>query len=346
MKVILVSPLPPPASGIATWTKMYQAYCENCDVDPIVVNTALVGNRTDTFTARFSIKDEFIRTIKIIRSFGSACFHASDAIIHINSSCSPFGILRDYLCMLIAGRKRDIVLHCHCNVEDQLRGSRLGHIIFGLAAKRAAHIFVLNQSSKRYIDDRWAIGSEIIPNFVQDELIVSDKHIEHERIQRVCFTGHVLPEKGIDEILAAADECSNIQFDIFGIISEKYREMPFPKNVHMHGSVEHDDVLKALDDTDVFLFPSYSEGFSMSLLEAMARGVPVIATDVGANRDMLENEGGIIIPTKDSGAIINAIKHLEDINIRRRMSEWNVHKVRDKYSVMNVMNSIKKMYAS
>ena len=55
---------------------------------------------------------------------------------------------------------------------------------------------------------------------------------------------------------------------------------------------------KYLDKADVFLFPSYTEGFSISLTEAMASGLPCIASDVGANQDMLENHGGILIKTK------------------------------------------------
>ena len=60
------------------------------------------------------------------------------------------------------------------------------------------------------------------------------------------------------------------------------------------------DFKKFLDDTDVFLFPTYSEGFSIALLEAMSRGVPVIATNVGGISSIVKDEySGLLIPSND-----------------------------------------------
>ena len=104
------------------------------------------------------------------------------------------------------------------------------------------------------------------------------------------------------------------------------------------------DVEKQLDNADVFVFPSLTEGFSNALLEAMARGLPVIATDVGAARDMIENSGGIIVPVHDVNAMQHALNNMERVETRKVMSEWNINKVKSCYEYDQVLKNIFHIY--
>ena len=80
------------------------------------------------------------------------------------------------------------------------------------------------------------------------------------------------------------------------------------------------------------------------MLEAMACGLPCIATDVGANGDMLEDKGGIIVPVKNVDAIIDAFEKLEDNNIRKDISNWNIEKVKNNYTRTSVLDEIMDIY--
>lgn len=82
----------------------------------------------------------------------------------------------------------------------------------------------------------------------------------------------------------------------------------------------------------------------MSLTEAMAAGLPCIATDVGANKDMLEDKGGIIIPAGDGTAIIQALESMSDSTVRQKMSNWNIDKVKNEYTLEKVMYRIYNIY--
>ena len=104
------------------------------------------------------------------------------------------------------------------------------------------------------------------------------------------------------------------------------------------------DVIRLLDDADVFMFPTYSEGFSVSLLEAMARGLPCLTTDVGANKEMLENIGGVIVKPRDSAAVIKAFKMLSLSETRYKMSMWNLQKVREEYTEEKVLREFVSIY--
>ena len=78
----------------------------------------------------------------------------------------------------------------------------------------------------------------------------------------------------------------------------------------------------------------------------MARGLPVITTDVGANKDMLEDNGGVIVPVNDSDAIDVAIQQMSDKNLRKQMSRFNVEKVERNYTIDIVMQRLTDLYKS
>ena len=74
---------------------------------------------------------------------------------------------------------------------------------------------------------------------------------------------------------------------------------------------------------DLFVFPSSREGFGSSILDAMAYGVPVIASDVGGIPDIVEHEqNGILIPPRNSRALADAISRLyENPGLRKQFSD-------------------------
>ncbi|WP_084758528.1 glycosyltransferase [Sphingopyxis macrogoltabida] len=65
-----------------------------------------------------------------------------------------------------------------------------------------------------------------------------------------------------------------------------------------------------LDAADIFLFPSWHENLSNALLEAMSHGLPVIATAVGGNIEVLDHGGGLLVPPHDPTALANAIRRM------------------------------------
>ncbi len=71
---------------------------------------------------------------------------------------------------------------------------------------------------------------------------------------------------------------------------------------------------------DIFVLASYEEGFSNALLEAMVAGLPVVATDVGGNREALKNgDVGLLVPPRSPEALAAGLSELLDNSDRRRM---------------------------
>ena len=79
-----------------------------------------------------------------------------------------------------------------------------------------------------------------------------------------------------------------------------------------------EDVADLLVGLDVFVLPSRSEGMSNTLLEAMAAGVPAIASDVGGNREIIEDgQSGLLFTTEDDAGLLERLCHLVGDPARR-----------------------------
>lgn len=91
--------------------------------------------------------------------------------------------------------------------------------------------------------------------------------------------------------------------------------------VELAGAIS--DVPALLRDTDVYVQPSFAEGMPNSVLEAMAAGLPIVATRVSGNEDLIaDGENGLLVPPGDPGALAAAIRRLmEDPALARSMGE-------------------------
>jgi glycosyltransferase involved in cell wall biosynthesis len=108
------------------------------------------------------------------------------------------------------------------------------------------------------------------------------------------------------------------------------------------------DVPKILREVDISVLPSLSESFSNTLLESMANGLPVVATDVGGNPELV-NDGinGILVPPQDAGALCRAMTQLlESPTLARRLSEAAREKVVREYSLDSVLRQTEDLYMS
>lgn len=96
-----------------------------------------------------------------------------------------------------------------------------------------------------------------------------------------------------------------------------------------------DDTEDVLQAADMFILPSYSEGMSLSLLEAMAAGVPVIASDIAGNRALVAHEqSGLLVPPRDVRGFTSAIARLlEQPSLRISLGSQARQEVQDKYSL-------------
>lgn len=342
MRVLLLSPLPPPSGGIARWTERYLAWCKNRH-DVVVVNTALQGRRAGKAGKKRKLTEEIKRAIYVIHETNRGLKDKPD-IVHLNTSCSRFGILRDWICMRSAYKKKiPAIMHCHCNIVDQLGTGKFAVRLFANMVEKSEKVLVLNNKSLCYVDEIKPEKAVLCPNFVLGDQITK-LHIINEQIKKVVYVGDIRLSKGLDDYYMLAKQNPKIEFVAVGSMADEMSQIEKPENVHTLGRLNASDVEKQLIDADVFVFPSLTEGFSNALLEAMACGVPIVATDVGAAMDMIENCGGVVVPVHDIKAMQRALDSMQTVETRKAMSDWNINKVRQCYEYNQVIERLFRIY--
>lgn len=342
MRILLLSPLPPPSGGIARWTERYLEWCKGKH-NVVIVNTALQGERAGEAGKQRKLIDEVKRAVYVIGETRKGLKSKPD-IVHINTNCSRFGILRDWICMEFAQKKKvPVIVHCHCNIEDQLGTGRLATKMFSDMVNKSEKVLVLNSSSMHYVEKINPKKVDLCPNFVLTSQI-SDFHKIRNQIERVIYVGDVRLSKGSDDYFMLAKQNPKVEFVVVGSVTDEIERVEKPKNVHTLGRLEAFEVEKQLNEADVFVFPSLTEGFSNAMLEAMAHGLPIIATDVGAAIDMIENCGGTVVPVHDVSAMQNALNNMNKPETRKAMSEWNINKVKQCYEYNQVIEALFRVY--
>jgi len=103
------------------------------------------------------------------------------------------------------------------------------------------------------------------------------------------------------------------------------------------------DILRALD---IFVLPSQAEGISNTILEAMASGLPVIATRVGGNPELVEPDlTGLLPPARDPQALAEAMcRYLDDPQLKKTHSEAGLQRVRGKFSLQHMLDNYASVY--
>lgn len=334
-KVILLAPTPPPIGGIAAWTvRMMNATLPNgWQVE--VVDEKIIGKR-EFFgdKTKHDIKSEIKRCHGIWSGLRKALKDKDAKVVHACIAANTMPVLREYISACIAKiRGRQFVIHFRCTIPN-IVGGRLNVIALKMLCKKADCVMLLNKQSEEYIKGITQTKTVVIPNFVDAQEVV-DSHKISEKIQRVLYVGGVIESKGCLDIIEVAKSFPDIEFKLIGNPEETcVKAAEKVPNVILAGTMPHAEIIDEMKQADVFLFLTFfpGEGFSNSLAEAMAAGLPCIVTDWAANKDMIEDKGGVVVPVHGVEEAKEALIHMIDIEIRKKQSEFNIHKVKNQYS--------------
>ena len=109
-----------------------------------------------------------------------------------------------------------------------------------------------------------------------------------------------------------------------------------------------DDTPELLRSFDVFVLPSLAEGISNTLLEALAVGLPVIATNVGGNPELVTHgQNGLLVERAEPEAMASAMSKLAECDeLRRSFSETALKRVRETYSLDTMIAEYDQMYTN
>ncbi len=163
--------------------------------------------------------------------------------------------------------------------------------------------------------------------------------------------GDLVPRKNYGVAIRAIAKANNPRLHYFicgrgGQLEELQalaRELGVEDQIHFLGF--RTDVKELLAAADGFLFTTLQEGLPRSMMEAMASGLPCIASKIRGNVDLIEDgKGGYLCPSTDADAFAEAIKLIADsVEVRQQMREYNLERIKE-FDISVVEKEIRGIY--
>lgn len=182
----------------------------------------------------------------------------------------------------------------------------------------------------------------------------------------VIMLARLNPQKGIDEFLHAVQQIRERHRDVyFLVVGEKlgFKNGEIFRDSDYHDHLQHlseklgiDDVVRftghrtdvadLLTQSTLSVLPSYSEGLSNSLIESMAAGLPLVATDVGGNPELVKHGvNGLLVPVRDVSALVAAINAiLDDPSLAGRFGKASFRLCNEQFSMAKMVAETQSIY--
>lgn len=364
-RVLLVSPYSKKkVGGIGTWTKNIIDYHKaSRDYNLFFLNTAF------KFKPNL-IKNQFQRVL--VGVFDSAYLIILFIIktilykpntVHYTSSGS-IALIKDYVVVRWASLIGiNFVIHWRFGRISELSKTQSFEWKMLLrVAKLVNTSIVLDQKSLEVFKSVGIDNVRLIPNPISKDLkiLANTINFESKKLQynTILYVGHIIPAKGIRELIEAfCDIDRKVNLVMVGPVNGEFKEeimfytSRFNKSelIKWTGEIPREEVYKYFSSSKVLCLPSYTEGFPNVVIEAMALGCPVIATNVGAIEEMIISSdlgpAGICIEPKNIDQLKKAIESILIDHNKYLMYGKNGNKrVLSKYTLDNIFPQYEKLW--
>lgn len=344
--VCLVAPLPPPNGGMGTWTRLvYEAAQECADIRIDLVDISPRWRAIDDLGLFKRIIGGGIQLLRDCWRLRCVMKCGVD-VIHLTTP-GQLAIVRDLVMLGIARLTGiPVVYHLHFGrVSDIAKNNTREWRMLQRAINLCSAVIAIDPDTAATVTHhcpnvrclRIANGLRI------DKLPVDDGGGASQHT--VLFLGWVIPTKGVGELVEAwsslGSEKEGWRCVIAGGGSLEYREQLSqkfqPKCLEFLAELSHDDAMRLMATCDVVVLPSHTEGFPMVIVEAMAMGKAIIATNVGAIPELLSDECGLLIEVNNADELSKALREMiSDSSLRMKLGKNAQRKAHHELS-MNVV---------
>ena len=302
MKILLATPYDGAIGGIAKWAQHIIGYYNSieekeCEIDILQMNRKSFTNINSAFKrAYYGICDYHSFLVKEEDMVKAQKYD----IFHLASSAS-ISLLKDFA-MLRAAKKRGVktVVHFHFGRIPELSVKKNWEWkMICKVVKLSDTTIVLDKASYDTLHNAGHKNVVLLPNPVAPRVteLIEKTEIAERKERTLLFAGHGIRTKGIYELIEACKQIPNIKLRMIGnIASDVKTELEaMAENAEwldIAGEYPYEKTIAEMLTRDVFVLPTYTEGFPNVILESMACGCAIVTTPVGAIPEMLEEENG------------------------------------------------------
>ncbi|MEU4353506.1 glycosyltransferase family 4 protein [Streptomyces virginiae] len=305
--------------------------------------------REDGVTVRRHRAAEFAHTAIAPGLLGSLLAAPRGAVLHAHCA---HALLPETVALAARLRRQPFVLHFHLDVDAS---GRLGGLlpaykkhVFGRVARAAAAVIVLTEQQARFVEEAYRVPParvHVVPNGVGPEFfrpapapatapVGAATTTAVPRPLRLLYVGRLSAQKNIVRLLDAISLAqSPLRLRVVGggeldaDLRARAAGLGLGERVEFTGPLHDGDLLAAYADADVFVLPSDREGMPLAALEAMAASLPVLATDVPGNAELLRGVGLLAAP--DPASLAAAVDRLaSDPGLRDRLAGRSAERAR------------------
>jgi len=222
-----------------------------------------------------------------------------------------------------------------------------------LALNRANHVIFVSQFDQN-LAETYGLLSGNTPNCVIHNGIPCPSVTAGAQGQQcfIGFVGRLEPQKDPLLFLDSLGELPNYRGVIIGTgslemtVRKEIERKRLADRVTMRGGLSHEETMNAMRDLQLLVMTSRWEGLPLIPLEAMRIGIPVVATDVGGMREIIEDgKSGVLVPDRTSTAIALAIKRVsEDKNLRVNLVKEARTRVNEMFSEETMLSRLRAVY--
>ena len=213
------------------------------------------------------------------------------------------------------------------------------------------------ESGRIFLQEKGVTNVEVLPNCkILNALDIKQvKNYKADEQLKFCTISRVMPEKGITDAILTVDKINREKgkivatLDVYGPLEDSYKEefnklcADYESCVSYKGMADSAKSVEVLKDYFALLFPTRwkGEGFPGTILDAFASGVPVIASDWNANKELLTHgKTGMLYPSKEFNELFDAVKwSVENVEQMIQM-RINCREEYEKYTPESVGNVI------
>ena len=188
--------------------------------------------------------------------------------------------------------------------------------------RRAKKVIAVSKSLAKRLYENTGVKCTVINNIVDTALFVPQQKKQESNSFHFISVGRLEEPKKVEDLIAAfANECmknTNVQLDIYGagakmtLAKELIEKNELQSKIHLMGAVDRNEVAIALRKADCFILLSNSETFGVAYIEALASGIPVIATRCGGPEEFMKEQYGLLIDKGSIEQAENAILYMCD----------------------------------